>query len=157
MTLSHWCYRPPHPAMPPPGAPPPPIVRSSFGSYKSWVCTDNRHIRDSVDDRHLNGNGQLLYLSNYLYLFFAAGAGKSRSEFSGAFNSSFSRREETINCVSAAITFSSRSATPFEFSLTSTIDDVRKTMDFMNTLHPGGMCCGKETRHNELFLQVLEL
>ena len=58
----------------PPGAPPPPIVRSSFGSYKSWVCTDNRHIRDSVDDRHLNGNGQLLYLSNYLYLFFAADA-----------------------------------------------------------------------------------
>ena len=48
----------------------------------------------------------MLYLSNCLYLFFAAGAGKSRSEFSGAFNSSFSRREETINCV-AAITFSS--------------------------------------------------
>ena len=36
----------------PPGAPPPPIVCSSFGSYKSWVCTDNRPIRDSVDYRH---------------------------------------------------------------------------------------------------------
>ena len=36
-----------------------------------------------------------------------------------------SARDETI-------TFSSRSATPFEFSLTSTIDDVRKTMDFVN-------------------------
>ena len=44
-----------------------------------------------------------------------------------------SQVQDDFNCVSAAITFSSRSATPFEFSLTSTIDDVRKTMDFVNT------------------------
>ena len=49
------------------------------------------------------------------------------------------RTEETINRVSATVPFSPRSATPFEFSLTSTIDDVRKTMDFVNTLHPGGI------------------
>ena len=48
-------------------------------------------------------------------------------------------RRRLIALPSAAITFSSRSATPFEFSLTSTIDDVRKTMDFVNTLHPGGI------------------
>ena len=51
----------------------------------------------------------------------------------------FSRTEETINCVSATVHFFPRSAMPFGFSLTSTIDDVRKTMDFVNTLHPGGI------------------
>ena len=36
----------------PPGSPPPPFVRTSFGSYESWVCTANRPIRrECVDNR----------------------------------------------------------------------------------------------------------